>query len=276
MLDPRTNEGDAMDERPEWTPEELEALEALRSVGDAEDDPLLASTAEALQSNPELKQRYERLRRWDARVAQVIQDVPAPPGLAEQILQRLEAARTASPTDCSSGRGPVRRKRLAWAAAASLIAAAAVLAVVVLMDRLPRIEPGTLESIARERFLADRGGDLQGHFVSDQAPPKELPYSSDLVADRSIRWRHAPDFRGAEAVAYDIPLGGGRRATLYAVQCRSPDLPVRPPSALGPQTRNLAIAAWRTPDGDVTYVVVVEGGEPFYRELLKSASRQLT
>jgi hypothetical protein len=82
-----------------------------------------------------------------------------------------------------------------------------------------------------------------------------------------MRWRNVPKFDRATAVAYDLPLGQGTRATVYVIRCRAPRLPVAPPITPDFVTGRVAIAAWQV--GDLVYVAVVEGGAPAYQALLQ-------
>ena len=142
-----------MDERPKWTPEQLEALEVLRSKGDAENDPALASTAKAMEEDPQLAERLERILAWDARLSEAMSDVAVPPALAEQIIQSLEMSKDRPSPGAERPRVVVGRRRwVAWAAAATGVGAAAILVGVAIMGSvLPTMEAETLRTMARTR-----------------------------------------------------------------------------------------------------------------------------
>lgn len=259
-----------MDERPKWTPEQLEALESLRRGVDVEDDSALIPVDEAVRTDQELAERLELIHRWDASISEAIRDVSVPPALAEQILQRLEPASIPS-SRATLPHNARKRKRTRWAAIAAAVAvAASLIACLVVLNRLPELDPNVLRDAAREQFLADLGSQPSGTPFNGRDFPAEYPYSEDLRDDfPGIQWRVIPSFGPTKAIAYDIPLGPGRRATLYVVRCRSRSLPMKPPTILDSQTRNLATAAWQS--SGVVYVVVVQGGEREYRSLLRTA-----
>lgn len=258
-----------MDERRMWTAEQLEALEMLRSRDEAAGDPALGPIAEALTNDPELAQRLDSILTWDARLAEAMRDVAVPPGLAGQILQNLEDA-SPSPVPAPVAASRNRRgRRFAWFSVAAGIGVAAVLIAVAVVRGLPEMNPEGLRSIARDRSMANLGNPPTGWTASERSFPERFPYSRELFSSPQARWRGIGDFNPAEAVAYDIPLGNGRKATLYVVRCRSDaPLPTRVPSVPQMQTLGLAVSAWQG-DG-VVYVVVVEGDERDYRAILKS------
>lgn len=260
-----------MDEHLDWTTQQREMLEMLRSRSDAETDAALAPIAEALEKDPDLARRLEHILAWDSRLSEAVRDVPVPPGLAEQILQRVEAQR-ARPVPGPDRPRSSRRRWLSWASVFVGAAAAVVLIAIVVMESVPRMDPGELRSIARDRFMENRDSNLPEAIAADTA--SGFPYSSDLIRVPGTRSHRVPDFGQAKAVAYDIPLGGNRKATLYVVRCRSHSLPQRPPRGSQMRTLDLAIAAWQG-DG-VVYVLVAEGGDPTYRFLLRSPSGTLT
>ena len=266
-----------MDDRPKWTVEQLELLEMLRSHDEAADDPALAAVNGALNHDPDLSRRLEQILGWDDRISNSIRDVPVPPALAEQILHSLDVS-IDKPSPVSNGRNTTRKRRPWLAVALTTGVAAVVLTAAVLSQSLPTMTPETLRSMARDRFVADQGNDLEGAALSQTAPPVRFPYSADLHPVDGMVWRSVAPFDRAEAVVYDIPLGTDQKATLYVVRCRSSALPQRPPRLPQLRTLGLAIAAWQA-DG-VVYIAVVESGangsaDAAYRYLLKSSDGPL-
>lgn len=260
-----------MDERSKWTPEQLEILELLRSKDEAGTDPALMSAAKAVEDCPELAQRLERIQGWDARISEAMHDVAPPPGLAEQILQSLEPS-VEKPVPATAPR-QTRRPRRRWMAVGTGVGLAIVLLILAVLGQpLPNIAPETLCSIARDRFVQDQGSETSGLDVAENAPPDRFPYSPDFEMPPGTRWQVVPAFNRAKTVAYRIPLGPQQKATLYVVQCRSRQLPHRPPRLPQLQTQGLAIAAWQA--NDVVYVAVVPAA--MYRLLVRASSQQLT
>ncbi|MHB8900050.1 MAG: hypothetical protein ACYC6Y_14980 [Thermoguttaceae bacterium] len=263
-----------MDDRREWTVEQLEALETFRSKDDANGIAELRRMAEVLAGDDELSARLDRVLDWDARLVEAMRDVPVPPGLAEHILQAVEDRSRPAAVVAQAGL-PVRgRRRLLWAAVAvGTGVAAAVMAI--LLGGSPGIDPDRLRTLAFERFVAEEENGPAVPKAATQSFPERFPYSPELFPVPGTRWRHVAHFDGAEAVTYEIPLGNGQKASLYVVRCRSKALPTsvpRVPQQM--QTRGLALSAWQG-DG-VAYVLVVEGGEPAYRALVKARSHGLT
>ncbi len=251
----------------------METLEALRSKDEAASQPGFASMAEALARDPGLAQRLDAILAWDARLVEAMRDVPVPPGLAEQILQGLEDAGE-RPTRTAGGVAgrSWRRRRFAWAAVAAGIGVAAVVIAAVMLNRLPTMSPEWLRSVARDRSVVTRGTPPTG--ATAESPPDRFPYSTDLLFPDGVQWRRVADFDRAEAVAYDIPMRPGQKATLYVVRCRSDaPLPTRVPGTPQMRTQGLAVSAWQ--GAGVVYVLVVEGDEADYGRILKSRAQGL-
>ena len=263
-----------MDEAPKWTSEQLELLETLRSKDEVARDPALAPLAEALEENPELAQRLDRILLWDARLTDAIGDVPVPFGLADKILGNLECSTPPSPRGETLAPEGWPHSRRRWMLAAAAVAAAVMVVAAVLLKGLPSMDRETLLSMARDRFLENQANEANGTLLATGNAPERFPFSPDLIQLPGTRWRSVSDFGRAEAVAYDVPLVAGKKATLYVVRCR-PDGPLssNPPGSPSMRTQGLAIAAWQG-DG-LVYVVVVEGGDPAYRAILKSLPQRL-
>ncbi len=263
-----------MDEAPKWTSEQLELLETLRSKDEVAHNPALAPLAEALEKDPELAQRLDRILKWDARFTDAIGEVAVPFGLAEKILGNLECSNQPSPQVETTVPERRPRSRRRWMLAVAGVAAAILVVAVVLLNGLPSMSPETLLSMARDRFLENQGNGPNGTALATESAPERFPFSPDLRQLPGTRWRSVSDFRSAEALAYDIPLGVGQKATLYAVRCRAnAPLSSRPPASPSMRTQNLAIAAWQ--GNGLVYVVVVEGGDRAYRAILKSLPQRL-
>lgn len=263
-----------MDEAPKWTSEQLELLETLRSKDEVARAPALAPLAAALEKDPELAQRLDRVLKWDARLTDAIAEVAVPFGLAEKILGNLECSNLPSPRVDATAPQKRPRSRRRWVLAATGVAAAVLMVASVLLNGLPSMSPETLLSMARDRFLGNQANEPNGTLLATESPPERFPFSPDLIQLPGTRWRSVSEFAPSEAVAYDVPLGAGQKATLYAVRCRAnAPLPSRPPASPSMRTQNLAIAAWQG-DG-LVYVVVVEGGDPAYRAILKSLPQRL-
>lgn len=247
-------------------------LETLRSQEEAETDPALAPLAEALKEDPGLARRRDRILAWDARISEVMRDVAAPAGLAEQILRRLEPA-DASPI-AARPHSPRRARRRFTIAVAVCASVAAVVVTAILLGRTPVLGEGELRSIAERQFLASREVGPTGELTANSGAPSGFPFSPDLVKASGMRWRNGPAFGRAKSVAYDIPLVGGRKATIFVVQCRCNSLPASPPFPPLIRSRGIAVGAWQ--GKGVVYIAVVDGGERAYHALLWSTYHPTT
>ena len=123
------------------------------------------------------------------------------------------------------------------------------------------------------QFLADLEQKPAGHPPSPSAPPAAYPMSPDVVANSGTRWREVSNLLGGEAIAYDLTLPDGTRATLYVLRLQSglPALPNGPPKVSAHMTQGRSIALWQktTPSGGVLYGLAVDGGASSYRRLLR-------
>jgi hypothetical protein len=70
----------------------LEALDACRAGHDDLHDADLAALAARLAEDADLRDRLARVQRLDVRLAEAIDDVPVPEGLAERLLVALAAS----------------------------------------------------------------------------------------------------------------------------------------------------------------------------------------
>lgn len=156
----------------------------------------------------------------------------------------------ASSEPSSANRGINRRK---WLVAAAAAAAATVLAVVLWPSGAPRLGPNELINAVDHLYVQQLRQHEGWHTVADSAA---LSLPRDVLA-RPVAWRKA-NVLGAAAVAYDVQNTQGRRAVLMAISCQGVGLPTAPPSQPQSSSGRL-IAAWRSPQANTVYVLVVEG-----------------
>jgi hypothetical protein len=99
-------------------------------------------------------------------------------------------------------------------------------------------------------------------------PPDGYPISRYVYRLPGTRWRPVHGFlrRNLSGVAYDLVYRGAA-ATLYVMPQQSPSLPNAPPQRIGAATGNRALAAWQ--EGDLLYVLVVEGDERTYQSFVR-------
>ena len=266
-------EENAMDSQPIRDERILEALEVCRGSGDLA-DPALAELADLLGSNPELKERYERLQRIDTKLAAAFHAVPVPDGLAQRIVGRLEvdrpdrAAQAAvdgvqesaeAPTPLSATEVPAprprrgsRRRFLAVAGALGTGAVLLVSALIYYGTRNPYDKAFVLLE-APDFFNKEpiqRGGSLLSNA------PDDHPISREVQGFSGTRWRRISKFLGRKGVAYDLRgPGGASNATLYVVRLTVSGLnDTQPPGRPQRNTGKCCTAAWQ--EGKLLYVLV--------------------
>ncbi len=278
-----------MDSQPIGDERILEALEVCRPIcrghtgGQDLSDPVLAELADLLSTNPELRKLYERLQAVDAKLAAAFQEVPVPEGLAQRIVQRLEANRAEqvaagdaqgsaeAPARLPAREAPARPRRgsrrrfLAVAGTFSTGAVLLVAALIYLGTRPPHYDkPFVLREASK--FFSNEPGQPGGNLLANA--PKNYPISREVRRFPGTRWRKIKGFLGCGGVAYDLRgPGGARNATLYVVKLtvtglKDTQAPDRPPR----NTANLCTAAWQ--EGKLLYVLVVGGSRRDYEYCL--------
>ena len=275
-----------MPHQPADDPRLIEAIEACRPQSDDHLQPDLAPLAAELAGNARLREAFERIQTTDAAIGRAVRDVPVPEGLADRLLVRLAEARQVEATkviastalaETALAETASRRfdRRSIILGVASFVAAAAILLAFLLTLRPRAYSLAEIQSQAMAQFQADLEQKPLGRLVSSSAPSEAFPMSRDVVASSGMRWRNVPSLLGGKAIAYDLTLPDGTRATLYVVRPRSgmPPLPSAPPSTPTPMTQRRSLAAWKsaTPGGNVLYVLAVDGGTSSYRGLLRVA-----
>ncbi len=282
---------------PTADPRILEAMEACRPGSDDLADPAMEGFRRQLSDSPELSRAYHRLQRLDQALADAFGDVPVPEGLQDRILARLVAAEGDSPPEGSRETSLSRdsevvsvpqtgirrggRRRWLIGACAAAAAAALVLGVLFHLRRSDGINPSDLLSSSIEFFRNDaREG---GHPMSGPVqPPPEFPFSRGLAAIFApietrfvqMRWRAVQGFLNREAIAYDLVGRRGVSATVYVAKCSvnglAEEVPLRPMLSTGQSSAS----AWQ--EGDLLYVLVVDGGIQDYERFFAGAGGPLT
>jgi hypothetical protein len=282
-----------------------EAMEACRPQTDDLKDPLLALLADRLASDAELQQRYQRLQRLDQSLADAFRDVPVPQGLAERILERLNAggagvrggvqgsgfgvqgsgfgiqgmddkASDCLPSPLAPRACPPSHVRLSsrrWfltGAACFAVAAVVFLAVAWQLTRPRPVDGARLPEAAIAYYESESH---EGGRDLSQAPPL-CPFSGDVQQFPDVSWRWVRGFVGQDAVAYDLVAANGGRGTLYVISGKGINLPVRPSPEPYATTRGRSATAWQ--QGAVVYVLVVEGSPATYQQFLVAPREPLT
>jgi hypothetical protein len=266
-----------------------EALEVCRPDRDESPDPALERLVQELTDHPEIRQRYERIRDFDAQLADLFLDVPIPQGLAEQIKATINpegepggrpdavpsvllwsaAAGETRPSETGIPRRRVISRRWFYVAGGALLGSAVAL-LVMLFIGLGKTEPYTHEAACEEaiRFF-EHDSAVKGILFENQTPPEEFAFSRSIIESRGIRWRKVASFLGREGVAFDLPSGGGGRATLYVVPLAIEGISSLP-SPYPFTTGGCAADVWQE-EGHL-YVLVVEGDRQNFNSFLKPRS----
>ena len=261
------------------------ALDACRLGESTLDDPALVDAARRLDTDEAARQLQSRIHDADRRLCAAMHAVQPPAGLADRVLARLAAQpgsadagnttadRAVRPaaTPPTTDRGPSRWRRRAFLGGGVAAVAAAVMLAIQFWPEPP--QPWSAEQVLDAAIaLYTRVDRTTGRPLVEA--PSSYPPSRDLIELPShTRWRRIDDaLAGGDAVVYDIELApGGPRAMLAVVSPGAavtglPDYP--PPQPATPTTQGVCAAAWQ--EGDLIYVLVVEGGPREYERFLRT------
>jgi hypothetical protein len=270
-----------------------EAMESCRPGHDDLGDPEMASLAHELEVSPELAGLHRRLQRLDAAIADAFRDVPVPAGLEARILSRLQAVPSEADSPASEVvpaisarqresrsivRGPwVLRRR--WFLFAGSLAAAAAAVFLMVLGTLRKPNDFTTRDVlelAEQFYLNDTHGG--GQVLGKTAVRSDYPFSRNLMSVMSgrfpeIRWRPIAGFLNRRAVAFDVVGPQGTVATLYVAECSVDGLPAEVPVRPMLSTGETSVSAWQ--EGELLYVLVVDGGIPAYDRFLAASEGPL-
>ncbi len=255
----------------------LRAIDACRPGSDDLRLPELAKLAGRVETDPTVRELYRRSQALDARIARSMVRGAVPVGLAERILARA-AADVASPVDVSADapqpneaeltqRSPRRENRRRWLWRAAAVAAT-LMATVTAYELWPQ-----QVKLTREALVLGSGGWHEQLFarpdwkpLPGKRPLAEFTFAAAVrVGPRQWADVSADEFVGRKAVAYDVSYAG-HQATLFVIPAEESVANSTPPTRPEASTGGLMVGCWQA-DGMV-YVLVVEGDESLYRELL--------
>ena len=83
----------------------IEGIEGCRPLSDDLNAPEFGAVARAVADDAEVRRAYQRVQAWDVAISAAMERVPLPVGLAERIVERLQAGASALPQD-AIGRPP--------------------------------------------------------------------------------------------------------------------------------------------------------------------------
>jgi len=261
----------------------LAAIDACRPGESELDDPALCDVVRRLEHDAEAQRLRERVASADRRLQAALYAVEPPAGMSERLLAKLaansrveidEAETTVTEPPLAevapANRAPMRRR--VFIAGSLAATAAAVLVAINLWPKPP--DPWAADQVLEAAIgLYTRGARAPARPIGEH--PSDYPPSRDLVKLPSATqwWWLVDALVDSDAVVYEMELGrGGPRGWLIAV---SPPgsvtgLPDAAPSLPAtPTTQGVCAGAWR--EGDLVYVLVVEGGPNEYQLFLKSS-----
>jgi hypothetical protein len=209
----------------------------------------------------------------DEKLAVAFHDVPLPVGLAQRLLDRLDAQQ-ADERDFAphfsfffrnrSGVGGTRSFSRRWLllAGGGLLATAACLLIAVWLA--PQAEESLNEQFVLDEAIRSFAGAHQqtAHLLAEQAPPRGYPVSAAVRHVRGTRWRSVDDFVGSRAIVYDLPGRSGIHAALYVVDAAGLDGLAVAPSLHPFTTGGCCATAWQ--ENGLLYVLVVQGDTAAY------------
>ena len=272
-----------------------EAMDACRAGSDDLDLPELIQVSEALTADPVARRVFDRIQRFDKRIAAAAHDVPVPSGLAERILARLPGSSEAvtneavanglpaaesaaaittqtvvqpvSPAAVSVAAAPSRRRfsKRAWSLASL---AASLFIAVGLIAFWPPHKPLSVSA------LIGSSGDWYAQLVVGTSWQKVAGHERDLVKNypltnavraKPLRWSNVSSLVGEDAVVYDLSTAG-HRAMLFVIPSDDPVAGPTPPFTPPSSTGGLMIGCWQSQG--MVYVLVVEGDERVYQNLI--------
>jgi hypothetical protein len=209
--------------------------------------------------------------RIDEKLSAALYDVPLPDGLAERILQRLDAnpcetlelaSADASPAPHGIRQPDHSRRRLLMAAG---LAAAALLAIVWLgLSKGEALPPQFVLDEAIRAFLSEP--QLRGRLLDAGSAPADYPFSQTVSQVRGTRWRLLPAFVDRPGVVYELPGPAGTSAALFVVAAPATADFDAAPAVYPFTTAGCCASAWQE-DG-LLYVLVVQGDPVTYRAYL--------
>lgn len=261
----------------------VEALDVCRPASDDWQFPELADVAKQVADDPELAQLQRRLEEADLIIAEAIDDVPVPSGLAQRLLERLAAesngesvaatlgskieqpATDAAPiddfapaSDSSSHHPveptrPVSRRRFVTAAVALAASIAVATTAVIWQRSAPELTPETVQEFAQQQYEGLLG---ESDWQPMTAAPHHIYPKSTRVASKAWGWQPLDTSVDRNAIAYDLtPRGSDYKATLMVVRTTVPGL-TNIPQKEPVWTQDRLISAWQ--QGDLLYVLVLE------------------
>jgi hypothetical protein len=270
-----------------------EAMEGFRTDLEVAQQEDAARLADALQQDVRLRERYERIRRWDQLVGDALDACPVPEGLCARLLDVLEesgsepapagdsiADSLAAATQPGVAELPsVQLAEHRWSAAAgrkwlrrSVLLAASVSAAVLIVvsfwgnpfaSQAPQLTADFADEVLDWTHAVSRG-DWNTDFGAPEL--RDNPFDP-RVQGIPHRWTCIQTRYAAKTVVYDLTVRRSEPTYLFCFPSARSSLPVSPPDSPFSTTGGFAIGAWQ--QGDLVFVLAVRGGERRYRGMIQ-------
>ncbi len=261
----------------------IEGIEACRPDSDDLQAADLSDVAHRVADDPAAQAAYRHVQSWDAAIVGAMEQVSVPGGLAERILDRLQAAEAnttslsvsvvdLTPTEAEPTASPLpsRRQfsRKQWLTAVSTMAAALLVAVY-LGGWLGRGHETSVEAIA-DGWLQQLGPTWQNM----RKVPQGYAIPAAITASPS-GWQRIGQVANGRGVAYQLahPTAGTAKLFVAPLPVKGLPMPMAPPGAPQSTTGGKAVSYWQS--GSLLYVLIVDGGERSYRAFVSTVPAPL-
>ena len=235
-------------------PDLRESIDACRATDDDLSLPELAPLAEQIDADPDVRSIFDRAQRLDGRIAQAMQEAVVPAGLAARIMARLDAER---PRVIQSDVQPVvempaverpagpEHTRRRWLVGVSAVAASMLVALG-LWEFYAQGSPLSVDSLlaSGSRWHNQLVGNADWQRLAAGQMIQNFP-PARVVRASPRSWVDVSAWVGHPAVAYDLNIGPGRRATLFVIhdpRSKAEATVLRVP---GLNTGGLAVGVWQ-------------------------------
>ncbi len=250
-------------------------IDACRPSHDDVDQPEFSELAIELPQDPNLQRLFERSQQLDAAIRTTFQKVTPPPGLAERLLEAIDAASSEevegsvvvaeAESRVEPAKRSSRRSFAIWTGVASL---AAVAAAIVFWFQLPAPISSSERDIAElvEQWNAEL--DEANWQSAASVAVQDFPTWQHLKIGPDDRWQWVSKRRIA---CYDFAVSGGTVRLFVMKPTPSAELPAAPPAGY-PSPDGWHVGAWRANGRGYFLAVYANGGsKDLYSRVIASS-----
>ncbi|MFV1966581.1 MAG: hypothetical protein ACC628_14240 [Pirellulaceae bacterium] len=264
-----------------------EMIDACRPGGDDEGLPEMAPLAEQLERDSQLRRRFEESKKLDRAIQVAIGRVAVPTGLAERIVDAIEAAEAATAESCvdSDRESPFderddgdvqvashrHHRGLFWMIGIPTAIAASAVVALVMLGSTPGQDLTTARTVAARVMHWTLNMD-EREWRADEFPVTRFEPSAQLRLPRRRWQRVAGRTSHEQVVCYDVTSERQPRVYLFVIHTRQSFQGASlPPLKPDRNTRNWCFGVWQ--ESGALYVVAVEGSEDRYRRIVRATLR---